>query len=365
MPSVAAAVLLLLALAISAHVAPSGAARLGPQPQQQTSFLQRWWLNSEDTECETSNFRKSTLTMIKEMPFIGLFDDIKDSTKFEASGMTTADGWLWVVFDNLHALGKVDEHFEFRDEHNLLVGEAGEDSQFEGITYVKSTGRFFAIEEVFESEKHGLVPFTHELELSKDGKTYTTIQKCPVHFELTHQNKGFEGVYYHEDEHGHKYLLGLCEGNYCAGGKEGRIPGHGRVVVSEYNGKDGDDCGWDVKKVVHIPKTAEFMDYSGMAFKGDKVAIISQEDSAMWVGTFDFEELEFTSDGTLYNFPRNGDCEMIYCNVEGIQWIDDVRFVIASDKAKSKQPYRCTAKDQRISIFALPDNAGEEAVITV
>jgi hypothetical protein len=26
--------------------------------------------------------------------------------RFEASGMTIANGWLWVVFDNLHALGE-------------------------------------------------------------------------------------------------------------------------------------------------------------------------------------------------------------------------------------------------------------------
>lgn len=45
--------------------------------------------------------------------------------------MTTALGSLWVVFDNLHALGKVDERFHFRDDKNKLVGVAGEDSQFE------------------------------------------------------------------------------------------------------------------------------------------------------------------------------------------------------------------------------------------
>jgi len=32
-----------------------------------------------------------------------------------------------------------------------------------------------------------------------------------VHFELKHGNKGFEGIYYHEDDN-HKYLIGLCEG---------------------------------------------------------------------------------------------------------------------------------------------------------
>lgn len=39
--------------------------------------------------------------------------------------------WLWIVFDNLHALGRVDEHFEFRARKNRLLGTMEEDSQFE------------------------------------------------------------------------------------------------------------------------------------------------------------------------------------------------------------------------------------------
>ena len=46
--------------------------------------------------------------------------------------------------------------------------------------------------------------------------------------------------------------------------------------------------------------------------------------------------------------------QYIYCNVEGIEWLDDYRLVISSDKAKKDQPFRCTAKDQMVSIFALP-----------
>jgi hypothetical protein len=33
------------------------------------------------TECDTLEFRKSLLTVIKEMPFIGLFADVKGQTK--------------------------------------------------------------------------------------------------------------------------------------------------------------------------------------------------------------------------------------------------------------------------------------------
>lgn len=50
--------------------------------------------------------------------------------------MTIAKDHLWIVFDNLHALGRVNEQFAFRDNRNKLVGVLGEDSQFEVSTEV-------------------------------------------------------------------------------------------------------------------------------------------------------------------------------------------------------------------------------------
>jgi hypothetical protein len=41
----------------------------------------------------------------------------------------------------------------------------------------------------------------------------------------------------------------------------------------QFNGKSGEgQCGWDVVKEVAIPRTADFLDYSGMAFMGSKVS---------------------------------------------------------------------------------------------
>eukprot|EP00775_Hariotina_reticulata_P002899 gene2899-3187_t len=134
--------------------------------------------------------------------------------------------------------------------------------------------------------------------------------------------------------------LPFAPGNYCRGGKEGKDAGNGRIVVAEFNNLEGDACGWDVVKVVHIPRTADFTDFSDVAFRGNKAAIVSQEDSTMWVGTFDFDKLEFVDEGQVYNFPRNSECDVIYCNVEGVKWLDDSRLVISSDKAKNDQPYR-------------------------
>jgi hypothetical protein len=48
------------------------------------------------------------------------------------------------------------------------------------------------------------------------GKTYKTVSRCPVHYVLTHENKGFEGLHLHE-HNDHSFLLGLCEGEQAAG----------------------------------------------------------------------------------------------------------------------------------------------------
>jgi hypothetical protein len=53
-----------------------------------------------------------------------------------------------------------------------------------------------------------LVPADHyhaiiqEMKLSDDGASYSMVDNCTVDFELTHANKGFEGIQYHEQDGG-------------------------------------------------------------------------------------------------------------------------------------------------------------------
>lgn len=46
-------------------------------------------------------------------------------------------------------------------------------------------------------------------------------------------SQGFESIVYLLTSSG-AYLLGLCEGNYCKGGSEGKEPGNGRIIISQY-----------------------------------------------------------------------------------------------------------------------------------
>jgi hypothetical protein len=60
------------------------------------------------------------------------------------------------------------------------------------------------------------------------------------------------------------------------------------------------------------------------------------------IGDFNADDLEFASEeGQIFHLPRDNHCDIVYCNAEGIQWIDHYRVVVASDKAKSAQPFWC------------------------
>ncbi len=72
-----------------------------------------------------------------------------------------------------------------------------------------------------------------------------------------------------------KWLLGLCTGNHCAGGEYGRERGNGRIVVSRMK-EDGSRCAWMPQKVISIPATAAFSQFSGIAIRRNKMLIASQ-----------------------------------------------------------------------------------------
>jgi len=312
--------------------------------------------------CFGKAYRKKTLKAIKDMPYIGLFDDLKDNFRFEASGHVIAKGSSWVVFDNMRTIGKVDLHFNFNNPNSKLLTEEGmedRESQFEGLAYSASTDTFIIVRESWNSDEGRLIGKTEEVKMDDKKGTFKVIRNCTIDFEFEDENKGFEGIYYFERD-GKRLFMGLCESNYCKTiiGKEppGLDRGHGRLVVAELQEDDG-VCEWKTQKVIDIPKKAKFLDYSAIAFHGymgESVAITSQEDAAVWVGVFDWESLEFDGDGDVWHFPRNEHCEKLYCNVEGIQFLDGQRVALTSDKSKSIQPHSCMQKDQSFHVMALP-----------
>jgi hypothetical protein len=102
--------------------------------------------------------------------------------------------------------------------------------------------------------------------------------------------------------------------------------------------------------VIEIPETAYFGDYSSIDMDANgRVILSSQEESQLWVGhmdgvqpdgLWDVLEMEFTKDDyTLYDFPKNDNCETMYCNIEGVHWVNDYSIIAVSDKMKGKGAY--------------------------
>jgi hypothetical protein len=61
-------------------------------------------------------------------------------------------------------------------------------------------------------------------------------------------------------------------------------------------------------------------------------------------GLWDVDAMEFDMGHSdrVYSFPKSSDCKTIYCNVEGIHFLNDEMIIGVSDKMKShgKQDFR-------------------------
>jgi hypothetical protein len=111
---------------------------------------------------------------------------------------------------------------------------------------------------------------------------------------------------------------------------------------------------WDRVAKIRLPETVLFEDYSGLTVTGDRIAVISQVSSALWLGHLAPDGWQVTGPGTTYALPTDGDGNVVYGTAEGVSWIAPDRVVMVSDKAKPKQDPRCRAKDQSIHIFRIP-----------
>ena len=112
---------------------------------------------------------------------------------------------------------------------------------------------------------------------------------------------------------------------------------------------------WKHIGAIKLPKAVKFEDYSAIAARGKRVAIVSQSLSAVWVGTVALSSSKVSGKGRVYRFPLNKKKKCVYCNVEGVDWLADDRIIVVSDRMKSgDQPDRCAKKDKSIHIFDIP-----------
>ena len=324
----------------------------------------------EEYDCESDNmYSKHTVKTAYELPFASLFKNNKGQKKFEASSVTIVGDSVYAVCDSSFAISKFDDRLLPFSEGNMQLGSPDRDgdveSGYEAIFH--HDGLFYVVREsilhhnhddnvLFDEDDrspiktgktHSFHAIIEELVLGDDDYTVQSACKCEFEFEGT--SKGFEGAIGFPDASGELFILGLCEGNHCSEERKADV-GHGRVVLMKKNVLPDPyipgGCTWETVRVIHIPRSAEFLDYSAIDITADgRVAITSQENSALWVGmavglekgVIDPDAFEFVEDsGVVYQFQKSDDCHTIYCNIEGIHWMNNEMLMGVSDKMKGK-----------------------------
>jgi hypothetical protein len=286
----------------------------------------------------------STLELVCERKIRDLIPDNGEAKRWEASGVLVKDRHYFVVFDDRPQIARISDDLQ-PNNSNGLFGMSKADRGYEGITYNSTNQRYYML---VESRKQSSRCYNALIVEYDDEFKY--LKQRPVDFPFESANKGFEAVAHVRDSDT-DYLLALCEGNKCQCGKKGRKPGGGRVQLFEKTRKQ-----WKHVRTIALPASVPFVDYSGMSIDHGRVAIVSQENSMLWVGVFDEAEWSWRDEGQLYEFPRLEDGSIQYGNIEGVAWLTPQRVVTVSDRRKKKDQSdkRTSEKDQSVHIFDIP-----------
>lgn len=286
------------------------------------------------------------LELLREAKICDVLGDRLDP-RLEASGVLARDGTFYVIFDNLPDIARIGAGLSGAQRSGLIRQDRGHHRGFEDIAYDVASDRFYVL---IESTPRGPGRFMAKVQ-EYDG-SFRYLSAAWLNFPLDRPNKGLEGLTcVHRD--GQSYLLGLCEGNKCDGGAQGRIPGGGRIQVFQRGPRH-----WERVARIRLPETLLFEDYSGVSVDGERIAVVSQVSSALWIGRLAPSSWNIADAGTTHAFPRDALGEIIYGTVEGVSWIAPDQVVVVSDKAKPEQGKRFRAKDQSIHVFRIPASPG-------
>jgi hypothetical protein len=285
-----------------------------------------------------------TLKLVHERKICELVSSDNKTGRWEASGVMVKDGHYFVAFDDRSEIARISSNLQPHPSNGLL-GMTHRDFGYEGITYNTDRQRYYLLVEARKQSKGRykalIVEYDEDFKYRKERA---------LDFTFKSDNKGFEAVAYlrrRDKDH----LLALCEGNLCKCGRSGRTPGGGRVQVFVKDKK----C-WEHSGSIALPASLPFVDYSGMSISEDRIAVVSQESSMLWVGRFDDDTWTCRDEGQLYQFPRDEDGAIRYGNIEGVAWTTPRRVVTVSDRRKktSQPEKRLSEKDQSVHIFEIP-----------
>lgn len=260
----------------------------------------------------------------------------KPSARLEASGVCVRDRFLYVVFDDSRDVAKIERRLRPGDRRHRLLRGRTHGIGFEDLTFHEGLGRFLCVVEAVERPKK---PGRYRPLIEEYDESMRFVGEAWVDLEVRRSNKGIEGLAYVR-RGGADYVLGLWESS----GKSARLP------VFQKGAKR-----WERVATLDLPKSVRFDDYSCVSVDGDRIAVASQESSAVWIGRLAKGKLAFEGKGKTYLFPRSASGRVRYCNVEGVTWRSRTELVVVSDRCKRrKQSKRCCERDQSIHVFEIP-----------
>jgi hypothetical protein len=285
------------------------------------------------------------LTLVTEHQLIDFLAPPTRVGVLEASGVVAKGPDYYVIFDNIRRIGRIHRSLAPGSAKHGWFGMTRQGDGYEDIAFSRHTRRFYLL---IEAEKH------------PDGTYKALIDECDEHarfkrrrwvdFSFEKRNTGFEGLSAVRWR-GQDFLLALCEGNRCRAGRKGRKRGGGRIHVLQATG-----ALWQPIAQIDLPASVTFEDYSAVALRGSRIAVISQQTSRLWIGTLRFRDWKIAGRGRIYDFPRTKKGRKKYCTLEGLCWLSDRSLVAVSDLSKAASGRRCRKHDQSIHVFKLPSH---------
>lgn len=293
-------------------------------------------------------------SLLTDAPFLELVDERKiymllagssESDTIDASGICVMNENYYVTFEDSAHIARFGPSLTADDTTNALYRYPDDDIGREDITYDSELGRFLIITEAVRADHGAFKP-----KVTVYDRQLRFVEEGYLDFPLEGKHKGMEGLACTMRQ-GQPYLLGLCEGNHCRGGRRGRHPGGGRIQV--FQKAKG---AWAHIEAIELPEALPFENFSSLSLRGNKMAVVSRSASALWLGELSADEWTVTDEGAIYRFPLTKKGNVAYCAIDGIDWLSDDTFVAVSDRSRSTfgLQKRCRKKDQSIHVFKFP-----------
>lgn len=272
-------------------------------------------------------------------------EDKENRNLLEASGVVVVNDDYVVVFDDMHGIARIPRSSDGGFVKGKIIGPQRQEEGYEAIAYDSRLDLLYAVIENAPDEDGFYRPQLQELttDLVKAGDPVPLPLNLPL--DNVDPNKGLEGAaVVHKGDH--SFLFGLCEGRGCNSDDSKNANGRGMIQIFEKTGEK-----WAYLGPVLLPVEVDFRDFADLAIRDDRVAVVSQKSSKLWIGklvpTIDSWKLIHEC---IYSFPKKKN-KKLYCNVEGVDWVTDNQLVVVSDMASKA---RCKQKEMMIHLFDIP-----------